>query len=424
MVCKLEAFLERNSRTESTDIKGTWRNIFFEKEYFYSIVVAIQVMSKKRKLIDPDLVYSLCESNISWNEIANELHVSRSVLYKWRKDSNFQGPKINVDDIQLNQLISNNIEGQPRRGEVLVGAYISSLGLDVTRNQLRKSLHRVDSDGILFRKTKPIQRRVYSVAGPHHLWHHDGNHKLIRWGIVIHGCIDGCTRNIIYLAARDNNLSQSVFDLFINGVSRYQLPDRVRGDKGGENVLVAQYMISHRGINRSSYIAGSSTHNTRIERLWRDMRQHTIQAYIDLFRSLEEEGMDVCNLLHIYTLQYLFIPTINEALLLFTSIWNNHKLSTEHSRSPQQLLFYLKDSCALPEENINEEEYGIDIEAATDMADINQVDCAPIECPLSELQLLEFQQAISPITLGNGFTEFKRLFRDGLSEIKEIFLRT
>jgi len=102
-------------------------------------------MSKKRKFIDPDLVYSLCESNISWNEIANELHVSRSVLYKWRKDSNFQGPKINVDDIQLDQLISNNIEGQPRRGEVLVGAYISSLGLDVTRNQLRKSLHRVDS---------------------------------------------------------------------------------------------------------------------------------------------------------------------------------------------------------------------------------------------------------------------------------------
>jgi hypothetical protein len=102
-------------------------------------------MSKKRKFIDPDLVYSLCESNISWNEIANELHVSRSVLYKWRKDSNFQGPKINVDDIQLDQLISNNIEGQPQRGEVLVGAYISSLGLDVTRNQLRKSLHRVDS---------------------------------------------------------------------------------------------------------------------------------------------------------------------------------------------------------------------------------------------------------------------------------------
>ncbi|KAK5861621.1 hypothetical protein PBY51_023003 [Eleginops maclovinus] len=34
-----------------------------------------------------------------------------------------------------------------------------------------------------------LHRRAYQVAGPNSLWHLDGNHKLIRWRIVIHG---GC----------------------------------------------------------------------------------------------------------------------------------------------------------------------------------------------------------------------------------------
>ena len=87
--------------------------------------------------------------------------------------------------------------------------------------------------------------------------------KLIRWEIVIHGCIDGCTRNIIYLVARDNNRAETVLNAFVEGVARYQLPLRVRGDLGGENVRVADYMILHRGVDTNAFITGSSTHNTR-----------------------------------------------------------------------------------------------------------------------------------------------------------------
>ena len=60
----------------------------------------------------------------------------------------------------------------------------------------------------------------------------DGNHKLILWGMVIHGCIDGCSRNIIYLQLRDNNKSYAVLDVFMEGVSQYQLPLNVSGDFG------------------------------------------------------------------------------------------------------------------------------------------------------------------------------------------------
>ncbi|EPT00177.1 hypothetical protein FOMPIDRAFT_1123102, partial [Fomitopsis schrenkii] len=46
--------------------------------------------------------------------------------------------------------------------------------------------------GAALRRHKTVKRRVYHVPRPNHLWHIDGHHKLIRWGIVVHGGIDGC----------------------------------------------------------------------------------------------------------------------------------------------------------------------------------------------------------------------------------------
>ena len=51
----------------------------------------------------------------------------------------------------------------------------------------------------------------------------------------------------------DNNRSSTLLDLFKAGVQEFMLPSRVRGDKGGENVKDAEYMIIHRGENRGSY---------------------------------------------------------------------------------------------------------------------------------------------------------------------------
>jgi hypothetical protein len=70
-------------------------------------------------------------------------------------------------------------------------------------------------------------------------------------------------RAVIYLGIKDNNKSQTVLALFKEGVAEFTTPYRVRGDQGGENVLVADFMINQRGVGRGSFITGSSKFNTR-----------------------------------------------------------------------------------------------------------------------------------------------------------------
>ncbi|KAJ7793221.1 hypothetical protein B0H14DRAFT_2253509, partial [Mycena olivaceomarginata] len=63
--------------------------------------------------------------------------------------------------------------------------------LRVQKRRVSSSVHRVDGLGRVLRQRRVIMRRDYRVSRPHAIWHLDGHHKLILWGIVIHGFIDG-----------------------------------------------------------------------------------------------------------------------------------------------------------------------------------------------------------------------------------------
>ena len=74
-------------------------------------------------------------------------------------------------------------------------------------------------------------------------------HKLIKYRLVFHGAIDGFSRLITYLRCSDNNRASTVLDCFLDGVSEYGMPARIRTDKGRENVDIWQYMVDIRVCN-------------------------------------------------------------------------------------------------------------------------------------------------------------------------------
>ncbi|XP_041843875.1 uncharacterized protein LOC121641664 [Melanotaenia boesemani] len=274
-------------------------------------------------------------------QIAGILNVSSSTVRRRlrRFQRNRASRYAELTDSALDDVVLEVVAGNEQLGPEAVRASLRVHGLLVQRSRVRASMLRTNPGAAALRAVlRRPERRAYQVAGPNSLWHIDGNHKLIRWRIVIHGGVDGYSRLVVFLHASNNNRSSTVLTSFINAVANYGVPSRVRTDRGGENNDVWLMMNIFRGFDRGSALRGRSTHNQRIERLWGDLWRGVTNVYYDLFRHLEEEDIiDIDNEMHLWALHYVFLPRINRDLTEFAQQWNNHGLRTERHQSPLQV---------------------------------------------------------------------------------------
>lgn len=175
-------------------------------------------------------------------------------------------------------------------------------------------------------------------------------------------------------------------------------------------------MIMYRGAGRGSHIAGSSVHNQRIERLWRDVFRCVCTTYHTLFYSMEATGiLDACSETDLFILHLVFLPFINHNLHLFASAWNHHPIRTERNWSPKKIWLNgvlnpdnthnpaIRDIVeGIPPEGL--ENFGIDF--STDNHDEDTVQVPETLVPLNEQQMTVFEEQMNGIVEQNPVEVF------------------
>ncbi|KAG1719498.1 uncharacterized protein EDB91DRAFT_1240573 [Suillus paluster] len=128
-------------------------------------------------------------------------------------------------------------------------------------------------------------------------------------------------------------------------------------------------MIMKNGPRRASFMWGSSTRNTRIERLWVEVGTQFARRWRAFFTRLENyHRLDPQAANHIWLLQSLFLDEINSDCLNFQAEWNCHPIRgpDTNNKSPKDLRFLghlqfgiYRDDCEGVHPDVINEYYGV-----------------------------------------------------------------
>ncbi|XP_041854853.1 uncharacterized protein LOC121648663 [Melanotaenia boesemani] len=185
---------------------------------------------RPRLSISNDHLQDLIEMDLSVSCISKILGVSVKTIHRRMREwgLSIRDTYSSVSDDELDSLVSTIKQQSRNLGHRIVKGRLRALGHRVQWTRVWDSMHRVDSVGILERMANLgcVVRRTYSVPGPLSLIHIDTNHKLIRYGIVMFGGVDGFSRKILYLNIANNNKASTALEFFLKAVENYGCPSR------------------------------------------------------------------------------------------------------------------------------------------------------------------------------------------------------
>ena len=237
---------------------------------------------------------------------------------------------------------------------------------------------------------------------------------------------------IFYLAVENNKRSLTVLRHFRDAVLEYGCPLRVRGDCGTENRMAAKFMFLARGVGDGSYkdqpyLAGKSTSNQRIERLWREVKEKSYNSIrlkrIEMINSFEID-QDSCE--HDFIWHYL-VDNLNEYRISeFIKGHRNHKMRLEENKTPLQLYqVERKDQFPPPAPFLHTalhwaavqlgeiEDPAIEVEQSDEERELN--------CPFATWEeFQEFHVHTGPIQVGEKLNEINERYANALQLMTEI----
>ena len=116
--------------------------------------------------------------------------------------------------------------------------------------------------------------------------------KIFWYLIILYGCIDGYSRLIVYVKCSSKNFAATFLNFSEKAIKTHDLPSRIQGDRGSENIEVVRYVLTHpnSGLDCGSFITGHSVHSQRIERLWIDVYYGVTPICQTVFLTLGQNG--------------------------------------------------------------------------------------------------------------------------------------
>uniref|UniRef100_A0A0W0G1F3 Integrase core domain-containing protein n=1 Tax=Moniliophthora roreri TaxID=221103 RepID=A0A0W0G1F3_MONRR len=167
---------------------------------------------RPKKIPNPFLLRKAMDSScrISKSELARTIKLSWESLLKYMKKFSIESRYSSITDKGLDNIAREVRGSQPETGHWYLAGHLSSAGIKVQKERIRQALICVDPIGQAIRNKETAEDHMYCVPRPNAMWHIDRHHKLIRWGFVIHGIIDGFCRTVVGLQASTNNRASTV----------------------------------------------------------------------------------------------------------------------------------------------------------------------------------------------------------------------